>query len=183
MTRFVAHLLLTVSAPLYLPAFAVGDTAFVTGHATNPKSQNTQHVYSASASAPHQLEEIFGSDGKRYAVNLTHDTTTTKNVARDHRDNTITDYYDAEGNITQRTDVMDGITTCQYDGTSRKTKETNAAGFDSTYTYNAAGQDTDAQSKETTYTYNALGQLSSVTDPDAQLSVMMGEFVIEGCIQ
>ncbi|GHU23659.1 hypothetical protein FACS189497_09610 [Betaproteobacteria bacterium] len=162
--------------------------------ATDPKNQHTQHTYSSSSStAPHQLEEIHGADGKRifkatfdaqgqlisqtdgkgYTVNLTHDTATHQDLARDRRGNTTTYDYDDQGNITRLTDPLGGLTTYTYDAHGNELSVTDPLGRTTTREYDAWGgltRETDPLGHITQSTYNAFGHPVQLTDPLGRLT-------------
>ncbi len=74
--------------------------------------------------------------------------------------------YDANGNMTSRTDLS-GTTTYVYDALNRQTKKTLPTGRTVAYTYDAAGNMlafTDSGGT-TTYTYNNLNLVDSATEP------------------
>jgi RHS repeat-associated protein len=81
--------------------------------------------------------------------------------------------YDANGNLTQRTDAEGHATQHQYDSLNRLIRSTDALAGLTDYHYD--GQDrltqvTDANNHSTVYTYNGLGDLTQLDSPNTGLS-------------
>lgn len=106
-----------------------------------------------------------------------------------------TDYeYDANGNLTEKTDALDHVTAYGYDALDRLTSQTDASDGVTSYTYDAAGnlsiltdsvdntttwhydllgrclQETNELGHSTYYTYDAQGNVVSTTDANGQVT-------------
>lgn len=113
---------------------------------------------------PNQAGSIWEGDGREPSV--------TARVLDDGTRQADKAEYNAQGQVTKRTDPVGRETAFEYDANGidlLRVKQKNGAGYDllETRTYNAQHESltvTDAAGQPTTYTYNAAGQVETVTN-------------------